>query len=157
MSFGLAKSAGTTLCIATLALAALAHASQDAVQPDISPRLLIETGPSDNPDYRRMVFVKYLGQDGVTVAYAAYNRSEFIQIEDETPKTLITACQTGRAATLEEIEAYQQSETERRDAGEPPAIAHFCIKNVADWEAGNKSTYLDPIFEGLPHAATFNN
>ena len=29
-----------------------------AQSADVSPTLLIETGPSDNPQYRRMIFVK---------------------------------------------------------------------------------------------------
>jgi len=43
------------------------------------------------------------------------------------------------------------------DLEEAPAIAHFCIKNIENWEAGNKDNYLDPIFDGMPHAATLNN
>jgi len=31
-----------------------------AQSADVSPTLLIESGPSDNPQYRRMIFVKYL-------------------------------------------------------------------------------------------------
>lgn len=124
---------------------------------DISPMLLIETGPSDNADYRRMVFVKYLSGNAVTVAYKAYNRAEFIQVPDTTPDTLIQACVNGPAATLEEIEAYQADEAEARGESQAPTITHFCIKDVQGWEAGNRSIYLDPIFEGMPHAAALNN
>ena len=38
-----------------------------AQSADVSPTLLIETGPSDNPQYRRMIFVKYLSGNHVSV------------------------------------------------------------------------------------------
>ncbi|MEL6686190.1 MAG: hypothetical protein AAFP97_01055 [Pseudomonadota bacterium] len=124
---------------------------------DMSPTLLIETGPSDNPDYRRMVFVKYLAGNQVTASYKAYNRSEFIQIQDTTPNGFVAACANGRATTLDEIRAYEMQEANARASQRPPAITHFCIKSVPNWEAGNRATYLDPIFEGMPYAATLNN
>lgn len=142
--------AGAFAC-AILAPAAVAQT------PDMSPVLLIEIGPSDNPDYRRMVFVKYLAGEQVTASYKAYNRSEFIQMDDTTPNSLVTACAAGRATTLDEILAYQSQDAEARRQGSAPLIAHFCIKNVPDWEAGNRATYLDPIFDGMPYAATLNN
>ena len=88
----------------------LAQSSANEAAPDISPTLLIETGPSDNPDYRRMVFVNYLNADAVTVAYVAYNRTEFIQVPDDTPAALISACQNGPASTLEQIHAYRDQD-----------------------------------------------
>jgi hypothetical protein len=152
---GLSKTAGY---VAATWVAALAIPYTSAAQStDLSPTLLIETGPSDNPDYRRMVFVKYLSADAVTVSYKAYNRSEFIQIEDATPDSLVSSCLDGRVTTLEEIQTFHRLEAEARLAEEAPAIAHFCIKNIENWEAGNKDNYLDPIFDGMPHAATLNN
>lgn len=128
-----------------------------AQSDDVSPTLLIETGPSDNPDYRRMVFVKYLSESGVIVAYKAYNRSEFIQIEDATPPTLVASCVQGQATTLADVRAYAESEAQASAAGETPAITRFCIKDVPNWEAGNRTLFLDPIFDGMPHAASRNN
>lgn len=139
--------------VATLGMTHVATAQSG----DISPTLLIETGPSDKPDYRRMVFVKYLSADAVIVSYKAYNRSEFIQIEDATPDSFVLSCLKGRASTLEDIQAFHRAETEARLAGEAPTISHFCIKNVDNWNASNNDIYLDPIFDGMPHAATFNH
>jgi hypothetical protein len=124
---------------------------------DMSPTLLIETGPSDNPDYRRMVFVKYLNGNQVTVTYKAYNRSEFIQIKDRTPSPLIAACANGQATSLQDIRAFNVREAEARANNATPPIAHFCIKNVPHWEGGNRAIFLDPIFEGMPYAASLNN
>lgn len=150
----------TCMVTATLIMAFASHsatAQTAADAADMSPTLLIETGPSDNPSYRRMVFVKYLADDAVTVSYVAYNRTEFIQVPNDTPDALIAACLNGPAATLEQVEAYRGREAERREANTPPAIEHFCIKDISAWDAGNKATYLDPIFDGLPHAAALNN
>lgn len=141
----------TLIASATLTGPALSQA------PDISPVLLIETGPSDNPNYRRMVYVKYLAGNRVTASYKAYNRSEFIQLNDTTPNSLVTACANGRATTLSEIRTYEAQEARARRNRTRPAITHFCIKGVPAWEAGNRATYLDPIFEGMPHAAVLNN
>ncbi|MEM7728160.1 MAG: hypothetical protein AAF311_02680 [Pseudomonadota bacterium] len=156
----IATAIGTLL--ASLALAAgLAHAQTNGVSggvtPDLSPNLLIEAGPSDNPNYRRMVFVKYLDGGNVSVAYKAYNRSEFIRIEDDTPPSLVGACANGAASTLDEIEAFSVAEAEAAAAEEPTAITHFCIKGVPGWQAGNRAVWLDPIFDGMPHAARLNN
>lgn len=152
---GFIKTAGF---VAAMWFAALVIPFDSMAQPaDLSPTLLIETGPSDNPDYRRMVFVKYLSADAVTVSYKAYNRSEFIQIEDATPASLVSSCLNGKATTLEDIQAFHRAEAEARIAEHPPTIAHFCIKSVENWQAGNDDAYLDPIFDGMPHAATLNN
>jgi hypothetical protein len=152
---GLSKTAGW---IAVALAAAFALPSIAAAQSiDMSPTLLIETGPSDNPDYRRMIFVKYLSHNGVTVNYKAYNRSEFIQIEDDTPTSLIASCLNGKATTLNEIRAFNRVEAQARAANSAPSIMHFCIKGVPNWDAANRAVFLDPIFEGMPHAATLNN
>jgi hypothetical protein len=119
--------------------------------------LLIEIGPSDNPNYRRMVFVKYLSEGGVTVAYKAYNRSEFIQIEDATPPALVAACVQGQATTLADVRGYAAAETQASAADGAPAITRFCIKDVPNWEAGNRTLFLDPIFDGMPYGAARNN
>lgn len=146
-----------TLNLGLVSQTAIAQTDNISSVPDISPLLLIETGPSDNTDYRRMVFVKYLSSDGVTAAYKAYNRSEFVRIEDATPPALISACLNGPATTLEEIEAFQETEAVAVQEQADATIAHFCIKNIDDWEAGNRATYLDPIFDGMPYAARLNN
>ncbi|CAM3674768.1 hypothetical protein [Litorimonas haliclonae] len=140
--------------LSALMSAALFGAGEAAAQsPNSSPVLLIESLPSDNPDYRRMILVKYLSGPKVSVAYKAYTRSEFAQIADETPPETIAKCQAGAAATLAEIENFQEVETRREAQGEPPAATRFCIKNVPDWEATGRDRYLDPIFLGLPYAA----
>lgn len=143
--------------LASASAPSLAAAQMNATRPDVSPVLLIETGPSDNPQYRRMVFVKYLAGQQVTASYKAYNRTEFIQMADTTPNALVAACANGPATTIEQIRAYEAQEARARRAGTPPQITHFCIKGVPQWEAGNRVTYLDPIFEGMPYAATLNN
>lgn len=120
---------------------------------DISPTILIETGPSDNPAYRRMVFVKYLNGPTVTSKYKAYNRREFINVPDRAANENVRACAAGRATTLSQIKAYKRSEAKRKRAGQAPEGRSFCIKNVSGWEAGNKDKYLDPIFEGMPYVA----
>ena len=128
-----------------------------AQSADVSPMLLIETGPSDNPEYRRMIFVKYLSGNYVSVNYRAYNRAEFTQVPNTTPSDVISACANGRASSLSEIRAFERAEAKRKRRGQAPEIVRFCIKNVSNWEGGQRSTYLDPIFNGLPHAASLNN
>jgi hypothetical protein len=124
---------------------------------DLSPVLLIESGPSDKPQYRRMVYVKFLSGDRVSVNYAAYNRTEFKQVPNTTPREVISACANGPATSLAEIRSFQRAEAQAARRGQAPQITRFCIKNVQGWEAGNRDAYLDPIFEGLPYAATLNN
>jgi len=60
----------TALVSAILSVGAAPAFAQSA---DVSPTLLIESGPSDNPKYRRMIFVKYLSGNYVSVNYRAYN------------------------------------------------------------------------------------
>lgn len=119
---------------------------------DMSPTLLIETGPSDNPEYRRMTFVKYINGGNVTVAYKAYNRSEFTQVKDATPREIVMNCANGRASSISELRAYERKEASAKNSSQKPETAVFCIKDVSGWEAGNKETYLDPIFNGMPYA-----
>lgn len=123
---------------------------------DVSPTLLIETGASDNPEYRRMTFVKYLNGGGVTVAYKAYNRSEFSQVQDTTPRDAAMNCANGRASSVSDLRAYERKEAAAKRSGKTPETAVFCIKNVSGWDAGNKEKYLDPIFNGMPHAKGVN-
>ncbi len=123
---------------------------------DRSPTLLIETGPSDNPEYRRMTFVKYLNGTSVNVAYKAYNRSEFSQVRDTTPREVVMECAQGRASSMSDLRAYERKEAAAKRSGKAPEMAVFCIKNVTGWEAGNKDKYLDPIFNGMPYAKGVN-
>lgn len=140
-----------------LSVIAFATAPASAQSADVSPTLLIETGPSDNPEYRRMVFVKYLSGNFVSVNYRAYNRAEFTQVPNTTPNDVIAACANGQASTLSEIQAFERAEAQRARRGQAPEIVRFCVKNVSNWEGGQRATYLDPIFNGMPHAASLNN
>jgi len=127
--------------------------SANAQGRDISPTILIETGPSDNPAYRRMVFVKYLNGPTVSSNYKAYNRREFINIPDRGVNENVRGCANSRATTLSQIKAYERSEAKRKRAGQAPEVRSFCIKNITGWAAGNKDKYLDPIFAGMPYVA----
>ena len=142
------------LLTATLAFSAAPVLAQSA---DVSPVLLIETGPSDNADYRRMVYVKYLSGNFVSVNYAAYNRTEFIQRPTTTSADIVSACANGAPTPLSQIRAYQRAEAERKRRNQPPEVVRFCIKNVPNWEGGGRTLYTDPIFDGMPHAAALNN
>ena len=128
-----------------------------AQSADVSPTLLIESGPSDNPEYRRMVFVKYLSGNYVSVNYRAYNRAEFTQVPNTTPADVIRECANGRSTSLSEIRAFERAEAKLDRSRQTPEVVRFCIKNVPNWEGGGRDTYLDPIFNGLPHAASLNN
>lgn len=143
----------TVLVTSLFAAVAPSVAAQSS---DVSPTLLVETGASDNPEYRRMTFVKYLNGGGVTVAYKAYNRSEFTQVQNTTPREVALECATGRATPISELRAYERKEAAAKRSGKAPETAIFCIKNVRGWEAGNKDKYLDPIFNGMPYAKGVN-
>lgn len=123
-------------------------------QSDMSPVLMVESGPSDNPEYRRMVFVKYLAGPNVRVAYKAYNRTEFKQVQNTTPTNIIAECANGRATPLSQIHAFARAEADRRNRGQAAEVVRFCIKEVHGWERENRDKYLDPIFDGLPFAAS---
>lgn len=139
--------------LAAFSFASMALVPAAAAQSaDMSPVLLIETGASDNPEYRRMTFVKYLRGSSVSVAYKAYNRSEFSQVTDTTPPELAAECAAGRASSMSDLRAYERKEAAAKRSGKAPEPAVFCIKNVRGWESGNKKKYLDPIFNGMPHA-----
>lgn len=143
-----------SIFFSALLSAALFGADEAAAQSSgNSPVLIIESLPADNPDYRRMILVKYLSGNQVSVAYRAHTRSEFAQIDDKTSPETITACQSGPATPLAEIETFQETESKRKTNGQAPIATRFCIKNVPDWEGGGRDKYLDPIFNGLPHAA----
>ena len=128
-----------------------------AQNADVSPVLILESGPSDNPKYRRMVFVKYLSGNSVSVAYRAYNRSEFAQVPNSTPSEIIQQCSNGPATSLAELRKFERAEARRARNGEAPEIVRFCIKNVSNWEGGGRKTYLDPIFNGMQYAAELKN
>ena len=147
---------GKSILAATVMAGAFAFPAA-AQYGDLSPVLLVESGPSDNPEYRRMIFVKFLAGDRVSVNYAAYNRTEFKQVPNTTPREIISACANGPASTLSEIQAFARDEARAARRGQAPQVVRFCIKNVQGWEAGNRDAYLDPIFDGLPYAATLNN
>lgn len=132
----------------------MAAPSADAQFGDLSPVLLVESGPSDNGEYRRMVFVKFLSGDRVSVNYKAYNRTEFIQVPNSTPQDVISACANGAATPLSQIKSFERAEARAKRSGKAPEVVRFCIKNVQNWEGGNRVKYLDPIFEGMPHAAS---
>ncbi|PHR91377.1 MAG: hypothetical protein COA69_12780 [Robiginitomaculum sp.] len=117
---------------------------------EMSPTLIIETGPSDNPAYRRMIFVKYLVGTQVSANYKTYNRREFINTPNTMATSLIAACAYGPSTSLNEIKAYEREENRRAQAGQAPEQRTFCIKNISDWTDVNKDKYLDPIFQGLP-------
>jgi len=138
-------------------LAVLPTNAAQAQFGDVSPVLLIESGPSDNPTYRRMVVVKYLSGNRVGANYAAYNRTEFIQTPNTTPQNFIDACANGAPTRLREIKGFQRDEAKRKRSGQAPEIKRFCIKNVQKWEGGGRDQYLDPIFEGMPYASTLKN
>ena len=120
---------------------------------DNSPTLLIESGPSDTPGYRRMVLVHYLNGSGVNVSYKALNRTEFSQAPGSASPQAVSDCARGAATSLREIDAFQEAEARRARAGQTPEVVRFCIKGVGNWEARNKDRYLDPIFEGMPYTA----
>lgn len=138
-------------------LALMPMAAAQAQFGDVSPVLLIESGPSDNPDYRRMVLVKYLAGNRVGVNYAAYNRTEFIQTPNATPPNIIAACANGAPTSLREIKSFAREEAKRKRSGLQPEIKRFCIKNVQGWEGGGRVKYLDPIFDGMPYASSLKN
>ena len=121
---------------------------------DISPTILIETGPSDNPAYRRMVYVKYLNGPNVSSNYKAYNRREFINVPDKSANENVRGCANSRATPLSQIKAFERAEAKRKRAGQAPEARSFCIKNVGNWDAKNKDKYLDPIFAGMPYVAS---
>jgi len=147
-----------TALAASLSIGAFTVAAPAMAQSaDVSPTLLIETGPSDNPQYRRMIFVKYLSGNHVSVNYRAYNRSEFTQVPNTTARDIIEACANGRASSLSEIRSFERAEAQRKRSRQAPEIKRFCVKNVSNWEGGQRDTYLDPIFNGLPHAASLTN
>ncbi len=143
----------SALFAGTLSLPSLASAQYG----DLSPVLLVESGPSDNPAYRRMVFVKFLSGDRVSVNYKAYNRAEFIQVPNTLTLETIRNCSNGAASSLSDLQAFERAEKRRKRRGEKPEIVRFCVKNIQNWEGGNRDRYLDPIFNGMPHAAILNN
>ena len=145
------------LSAAALILSGLSAAPTYAQSADVSPTLLIESGPSDNPQYRRMVFVKYLSGNYVSVNYRAYNRAEFTHVPSDTPQDIIAGCANGRATSLSDLKKFKRSEASKKRSGQAPEVTRFCIKNVPNWEGGGRDNYLNPIFDGMPYAATLNN
>ena len=134
-------------------LASLPGVAAHAQGRDMSPTILIETMPSDNPAYRRMVFVKYLNGPTVTSNYKAYNRREFTNVPDRSASDNVRGCANSRATPLSEIKAFERNEATRKRKNQTPQSRSFCIKNIDGWTAGNKDKYLDPIFAGMPYVA----
>lgn len=138
------------LILTSILAASAGFAAVPAAAQDMSPTLLIETGPNDRTDYRRVVFVKYLSGNQVTANYRADNRTEFKRVSPTTPQGLIDSCASGNATSLREIRAFARDEASRARSGRTPETRSFCIKNISGWERGNRKTYLDPIFDGMP-------
>jgi len=127
-------------------------------QSDVSPVLLLESVPSDNPEYRRMMIISYLTGDNIRVSYKAYNRTEFAKINNTTPREILSECSRGQATSFRDIQAFERAEARRKRNGQPPQATKFCVKNVNGWESqGNRKKYLEPIFNGMPYAATLKN
>ena len=127
-------------------------------QNDMSPVLYLESSASDNPDYRRMMIVTFLNGSTPTVTYKAYNRSEFIQVPSPTDPVFLAQCANGPATSYRDIQGFERAEARRKRNSQPVERVRFCIKNVPGWESqGNRKKYLDPIFNGMPYAASLNN
>lgn len=139
-----------SLILSAVLTAGVGFAAVPAAAQDMSPTLLIETGPNDKADYRRVVFVKYLSGNRVSANYRADNRTEFARINPETPQCLIDSCASGNATSLREIRAFARDEKSRARTSRAPETRSFCVKNVPGWERGNRRIYLDPIFDGMP-------
>lgn len=122
---------------------------------DMSPVLYLESLPSDNPEYRRMMIVTYLAGDRPRVTYKAYNRSEFIQVANATPPELMRGCANGPATSFNDIRAFERAEARAERNGQAVQVTRFCVKGVSGWESqGNRKKFLDPIFNGMPYAAS---
>ena len=147
-----------TLTMITLAgLFSLAGTHATAQSADVSPTLMLESLPSAVPGYRRMVRVHYLNGNDVSVSYQALNRSEFAQAPGTADVQAVSDCARGAASTLNALRAFERADAARKRAGQTPEPVRFCIKGVPGWEAGAKATWLDPIFNGMPYAATLKS
>ena len=120
----------------------------------MSPTLLLESLPSDTPGYRRMVRVHYLNGSDVNVSYRALNRSEFAQTPGTANVQAVADCARGAGTTLNELRAFERADAGRNRSGQAPDTVSFCIKGISGWEAGAKKVWLDPVFNGMPYAAT---
>ena len=154
MRFPSAFAALALLGASALPAAQTAAQTAGAQSFDTSPTLLLESGPSDTPGYRRMVLVHYLDGPNVNVSYRALNRSEFTQAPGSANLQVVADCARGPATTLREIDAFQRAEGQRARSGQAPEVVRFCVKGVPGWKAGAQKRWLDPIFEGMPYAAT---
>ena len=142
------------LASAVVVMGAVMGLPTGALAQDSSPTLLLESMPSSAPGYRRMVRVHYLQGPRVNVSYEALNRSEFAQAPGTADAQAAADCARGPATTLAELRAFERAEARRERSGQAPEVVRFCIKGVRGWEAGAKKTWLDPVFNGMPYAAT---
>lgn len=124
-----------------------------AQSPDVSPHIVLESMPSDNPAYRRMIIVRYLRGSQVVTSYKAYNRREFINARGAPNTQAVDACANGAASSISKISAFAREEARLSAQSQPPKQAAFCIKNIPNWTERNKDRYLNPIFEGMPYLA----
>ena len=120
-----------------------------AKEADVGPIILVESMPSDNPKYRRMVYVRYL----TGASYKAYNRREFNLATSPASIQSMDQCENGAATSLKEIKSFAKAEKKLARSGKAPVSKAFCIKNIPDWTAVNKDVFLDPIFDGMPYVA----
>lgn len=135
------------------AILATGAISTPCAASDMSPNLLIQSAPSDQPAYRRMVIVRYLDGPRIRASYKAYNRREFINLPNQGMLEEAASCANNRATPLSQIKAFERAEAKRKRAGQAPETRSFCIKNINNWSAGNKDKYLDPIFAGMPYVS----
>lgn len=135
---------------ALISITALATPNVSA--QDMSPTILIESMPNDNPKYRRVVLVHYLSANGVAMNFRAENRTEFKRVDVPAAPNLVASCLNGPATSLNEIRAFERDDKARVARGQAPEVRTFCIKGIPNWEAKNKDIYLDPIFETMPYS-----
>jgi len=114
-----------------------------------SGTILLQSVPSDDPLYRRMVVVNY--QNGVS--YKAYTRREFKRTDNPEASSLMAQCVGESGISLRQLRAFEKADRKLARSGQAPVPTSFCIKNVSNWANKNKDTYLDPIFNGMPYVS----
>ena len=114
-----------------------------------SGTILLQSMPSDDPLYRRMVIVNY--QNGVS--YKAYTRREFKRADNPEAQNLMSQCVAGNAITIRQLRAFEKADKKLARNNQAPVPTTFCIKNVSNWVHKNKDIFLDPIFNGMPYVS----